>query len=178
MRYNAFDPELQLWVAACLYKGFEDAYEALSGRRLPDARRAAAYADAAPLGTTLQVRPESWPVSRAEFDDYWRSQLAHVRIDEPVREHLMGVVELRFLPALLRVPLAPLNRFLTTGFLPPVFREQMRLPWTARDQRRFDRLTGAIGAVALRLPGPLRRFPFNACLWDLRRRLRTGRPLV
>ena|SRR5699024_9516887 len=24
VRYNAFDPELQLWVAACLYKGFED----------------------------------------------------------------------------------------------------------------------------------------------------------
>ncbi len=32
VQYNAFDPELQLWVAACLYKG---------GRRLPDFRRGA-----------------------------------------------------------------------------------------------------------------------------------------
>ncbi|KAB2586677.1 hypothetical protein BS297_04045, partial [Rhodococcus erythropolis] len=26
VEYNAFDPELQLWVAACLYRGFEDVY--------------------------------------------------------------------------------------------------------------------------------------------------------
>ncbi|MFC7343455.1 oxygenase MpaB family protein [Saccharopolyspora griseoalba] len=178
VRYNAFDPELQLWVAACLYKGFEDAFEALSGSRLSDAQREAAYAGAAPLGTTLQVRPESWPASRAEFGRYWQSQLEHVRVDEPVREHLMAVVELRFLPAVLRVPLARPNRFVTTGFLPPVFREQMRLPWTERDQRRFDRFTRAVGAVALRLPGPLRRFPFNAFLRDFRWRVRTGRRLV
>jgi uncharacterized protein (DUF2236 family) len=34
-------------------------------------------------------------------------------------------------------------------------------------------------ALAVRLaPPPVRRFPFNACLLDVRRRLRTGRPLV
>ncbi|WP_344129287.1 oxygenase MpaB family protein [Saccharopolyspora halophila] len=178
VEYSAFDRELQLWVAACLYKGFEDGYEALLGRRLSEEHREAVYADAASLGTTLQVRPEVWPADRASFAAYWDEQLDRVRIDEPVRRHLVGVVELRFLPAPLRVPFARLNRFLSTGFLPPVFREQMRLPWTARDQRRFDRATRAVGAVVLRLPGPLRRFPFNFFLWDLRRRVRAGLPLV
>lgn len=178
VEYNAFDRELQLWVAACLYKGFEDGYEALLGHRLSDGQREAVYADAAALGTTLQVRQDAWPVDRTSFGEYWEEQIARVRIDEPVRAHLMGVVELRFLPAPLRIPFARLNRFLTTGFLPPVFREQMRLPWTARDQRRFERLTGAVGVVALRLPGPLRRFPFNLLLWDLRRRIRAGLPVV
>jgi uncharacterized protein (DUF2236 family) len=70
------------------------------------------------------------------------------------------------------------NRFVTTGFLPRQFREQMRLPWTAADQRRFDAFLAAIGRVTRVLPGPLRRFPYNAFLWDLRRRRRAGRPLV
>ena len=67
---------------------------------------------------------------------------------------------------------------MTTGFLPPEFRTQMRLPWSERRQRRFDVLMAAIAAVAQRLPGLLRRFPFNFYLYDLRKRLRTGRPLV
>lgn len=176
--YDAFDPELQLWVAACLYKGYEDSYVAMSGRPVPADRREAIYAASAPLGTTLQVKPELWPSTRAEFDDYWEKNLAEVRIDEPVRRHLLDIAELRFLPAVLRVPLAPLNKFITTGFLPRTFRDQMGLTWNNRDQRRFDRLTRAIGAVALRLPSPLRRFPFNYYLWDLRRRMRTGKALV
>ncbi|GAA4857748.1 oxygenase MpaB family protein [Saccharopolyspora rosea] len=176
--YNAFDPELQLWVAACLFKGFEDAYTAMRGRPIPRERRAALYAAAAPLGTTLQVRPEMWPPDLAAFDDYWRTGLARTRIDEPVRRMLVDIAELRFLPAVLRVPFRRLHLLLTTGFLPPEFRARMGLRWSDRDQRRFDRLTAAIGAVALRLPGPLRRFPFNVLLHDLRRRIRTGRPLV
>lgn len=178
VKYNAFDPELQLWVAACLYKGYEDSYEALTGRPIPRERREAVYAESAPLGTTLQVRPEMWPGTRAEFEEYWTKGLDEVHIDEPVRRLLLDIAELRFLPAVLRIPFARLNKFVTTGFLPGTFREQMGLSWTPRDQRRFDRITTAIGTIALRLPKPLRQFPYNFCLWDFRRRLRTGRPLV
>lgn len=178
VKYNAFDPELQLWVAACLYKGYEDIYEAFSGRPLPTRLRESMYAAAAPLGTTLQVRPEMWPATREEFEEYWTKGLQQVSIDEPVRKLLLDITTMQFLPAVLRVPFGRFNKFITTGFLPSVFREQMGLPWTARDQRRFDRITSAIGAVALRLPRPLRQFPFGALLWDVRRRLRTGKPLV
>lgn len=178
VEYNAFDPELQLWVAACLYKGFEDSYEALTGKRIPDHMREEVYAASAPLGTTLQVRPEMWPATRAEFEEYWQKALAEVRIEEPVRKHLMDVAEMRFLPAILAAPLRRLNVFVTTGFLPATFREQMGLPWTERDQRRFDRLTRTVGAIALRMPKPVRQFPFGLIMRDFRWRLRTGRPLV
>jgi len=86
--------------------------------------------------------------------------------------------DLRFLPPFWSALGRPFHRFVTTGFLPQRFRDEMRLPWTAADQRRFDALLAALGRVVRVLPGPLRRFPFNLCLWDLRRRLRTGRPLV
>ncbi|GAA2787101.1 oxygenase MpaB family protein [Saccharopolyspora taberi] len=178
VRYNAFDRELQMWVAACMYKGFEDSYEALSGKPIPEQQRESLYSAAAPLGTTLQVPPEMWPASREDFAEYWAEGLEQISIDEPVRELLLDIAALRFLPTALSVLFGRFNEFITTGFLPETFREQMHLTWTARDQRRFDRITTAIGAIALRLPRPLRQFPFGLLLWDLRRRIRTGRPLV
>ncbi|MEV6880108.1 oxygenase MpaB family protein [Amycolatopsis sp. NPDC051128] len=171
--YNAFDTDLQLWVAACLYKGFEDVYVAFVGGE-PERF----YRDAATFGTTLQVRPEMWPADREAFEKYWTAGLAEVAIDDVVRRYLTDIVDLRFLHPVVAAPGRRFHRFVTTGFLPRRFRDEMRLPWTAADQRRFDALLAAIGRVVRVLPAPLRRFPFNLCLWDLRRRLRTGRPLV
>ena len=171
--YNAFDQDLQLWVAACLYRGVEDtAGVFLRG----DPKRF--YPDSAVLGTTLQVRREQWPADREAFERYWTSALDEVHIDDTMRRYLTDLAELRFLPRFLSILLGRFNRFVTTGFLPPEFREQMRLPWSERRQHRFDVLMAAIAAVAQRLPGPLRRFPFNFYLYDLRKRLRTGRHLV
>jgi uncharacterized protein (DUF2236 family) len=62
--------------------------------------------------------------------------------------------------------------------LPAPFREAMGYDWTEADQARFDLVMGAAGRVSTRLPGVVRRFPFNLCLWDVRRRIRRGRPLV
>ncbi|WP_328644938.1 oxygenase MpaB family protein [Amycolatopsis sp. NBC_00348] len=77
--------------------------------------------------------------------------------------------------AIAAAPARRFHRFVTTGFLPPHFRAEMHLTWTSADQRRFDALLRGVGAVVRLSPGPLRRFPCNLCLWDLRRRLRTGR---
>lgn len=174
--YNAFDPQLQLWVAACLYQGTVDVRTALHGP-LDDARADALYAHCARFGTTLQVRPELWPADRAAFARYWADGLDDVRIDAPVREYLHGLMWRTYLPRPLRVQ-ARFGAWLTTGFLHPPFREAMGLTWTPADQRRFDRLLRGLGTVSAALPRPLRIAPFNAFLWDLRRRLRHGRPLV
>ncbi|WP_158893183.1 oxygenase MpaB family protein [Amycolatopsis anabasis] len=177
VRYNAFDRDLQLWVAACLYRGVEDCWLLFAGPADADTRDAVYHASAT-LGTTLQVRPEMWPADRAAFADYWNDALEQVSIDDTVRDHLYKITTFRFLPRFVSVLLGPFNRFVTTGFLPPRFREEMRLPWTPRQQRRFDRLMSAIAAVVRRLPRVLRRFPLNFYLWDVRRRIRTGRPLI
>lgn len=177
VRYNAMDPELQLWVAACLYKGFEDSYEMLVGSLDHEALEEV-YGAAATLGTTLQVPQEMWPADRAAFEEYWNRALEEISIDETVREHLYEIATLQFLPRFVSVPFGPFNRFVTTGFLPSQFREEMRLSWTPRQQRQFDLLMAATATVVKRLPKVLREFPFNLCMWDLRRRIRTGRPLV
>ncbi|MEV0701997.1 oxygenase MpaB family protein [Saccharopolyspora sp. NPDC050389] len=175
--YNAFDPDLQLWVAACLYKGFEDNYRIFFGE--PDAATAEAfYCEGAVLGTTLQVPADAWPRDRDAFEEYWTESLDRVSIDDTVRAYLHDVTMLAWLPRPVALIFGRFNRFVTTGFLPERFRAEMRLPWSGRDQRRFDALMSALAAIVRRLPPVVRRFPFNLILWDLRRRIRTGRPLV
>jgi uncharacterized protein (DUF2236 family) len=170
--YSAFDPRLQLWVAACLYQGMNDVLTALRGHA-DDQTADDMYQVARWFGATLQMPAEMWPADRDAFGKYWGAELASVRIDPPVRAYLDELVRLRFLPAPLSTVLAPVSRFVTTGFLPPPFRDQMGLPWSDRDQRQFEALLWVVARVDRLLPAPARRFPFNACLlsWRCRRRL-------
>jgi len=175
--YKAFDPKLQLWVAACLYRYYVDQHEFLYGP-LDDESADAVYQDARTLGTTLQVRDGMWPQDRAAFDEYWKRTLDELRIDEPVREHLRGVAAMVFLPLPLRALLGPFNLFATTGFLPPEFRDMMRLPWSASQQRRFELLLTALRLADRVIPREAWQFGYQLYLWDMRIRARLGKPVV
>jgi uncharacterized protein (DUF2236 family) len=181
VEYNAFDPELQLWVAACIYKGGIDIHRTFVGE-MEDEDADRLYREAMTLGTTLQVPPEMWPADRAAFDRYWQESLDKVHIDDAVREFLYPIAVSRVrgvrLPRRVQEPLENFNLLITSGFLPQRFRDEMRLPWDAAKQRRFDRLMAVVGAVNRRLPRIIRQFPFNLMLWDLDRRIKKGRPLV
>src|SRR6478735_9430699 len=175
--YNAFDPRLQLWVAACLYRYYIDQHEFLYGP-LDDESADAVYRDAARLGTTLQVRADMWPADRVAFEEYWKRSLDELRIDEPVRRHLHGVAALVFLPTPLRQLAGPLNLFATTGFLPAEFRTLMRMRWTSRQQRAFDALIGALRIADRVVPRDLWLFGYQIYLWDMRSRARRGKRVV
>lgn len=177
VKYNAFDPRLQLWVAACLYWGYADAMRAFRGEMSPQ-QKAEFYRLAEPLGTTLQVRPGMWPKDLAAFEEYWQKGLQELEIDDKVRFFLTKLVDVRFLHPLISTWLGPINRFFTTGFLPPEVRTQMRLQWSEAQQRKFDRLMSSVGKVNRLLPRSVRQLPFTAMLWDFRRRVRKGLPLV
>jgi uncharacterized protein (DUF2236 family) len=176
VKYNAFDPQLQLWVAACLYYGTVDIAEKLHGP-LASEQADELYEYAARYGTTLQVPREMWPADRAAFAKYWDEAVADITIDEPVREYLRMLTTREHMPQPLRGS-TRFNQWITTGFLPERFREEMKFDWTAADQAKFDRMMRRIGAVQRRLPGVLRRFPFNWFLCDLRLRIRFDRRLV
>ncbi|HZA08494.1 oxygenase MpaB family protein [Mycobacterium sp.] len=175
--YNAFDPRLQLWVAACLYRYYLDQHEFLYGP-LDDAAADAVYQDAKRLATTLQVRDDMWPPDRAAFDEYWKRSLDELRIDPPVREHLYGVASLAFLPWPLRLTAGPINLFATTGFLPPEFRSLMRLRWTNKQQRRFEWLLAGLRIADRVIPPRLWTFGYELYLRDMRSRARRGKRIV
>ncbi|GAA0242917.1 oxygenase MpaB family protein [Cryptosporangium japonicum] len=177
VRYSGMDPRLQLWVAACLYRGLEDTYAAL-GHTLTPAEAEDIYRRSHVLGTTLEVRADMWPPDREAFQRYWDAELTAVHIDDTIREHLLGVLRPDRLPRPLRAPVARLNTFVTTGFLPPEFRDQMHLDWDARRQRRFALMMRTIGRLSRWQPAAVREFPFNYLLWDVKRRIRRGEPLI
>lgn len=175
--YNAFDPDLQLWVAACLYVGFRDARTLFLGP-MDEATADNLYAYCHRLGTSLQVPRDAWPADRGAFEEYWRSGLGTVQYDEPVREHLLKVVNLTMLPRPLQWGNAGVNQFFTVGLLPPEVREAMRLPWTGRDQQRFDRWVAVVRFVTRLTPRWARNLPIHLQLAEVRFRMRRGWRLV
>ena len=184
VQYDAFDPELQLWVAACLYRGAQDVYTMLYGAPAPD-RLEALYQWAKRLGTTLQVTEEMWPASATDFEGYWSAGLERIEMDALTREYLTHVADFTFLLAPLGVigrPLArlvaPFGSLITGGFLPDPFRRELGMVWDDVRQRRFDRFLRVASAITRALPPVLRAFPLNLYLWDTRRRIRLGRPIV
>jgi uncharacterized protein (DUF2236 family) len=175
--YNAFDPRLQLWVAACLYRYYVDQHEFLYGP-LDDEAADAVYQDAKKLGTTLQVRADMWPPDRAAFDEFWKRSLEELRIDPPVREHLHGVAAMAFLPAPIRLLAGRFNLFATTGFLAPEFRAHMQLEWTANQQRKFEWLLTALRIADRVIPRDVWTFGYRMYLRDMRSRARRGKRVV
>jgi uncharacterized protein (DUF2236 family) len=179
--YNAFDPELQMWVGACMYKGVVDIYKIFVGE-IDDQVADQLFDEGIALGTMLQVPREMWPANQAAFDRYWDESMAQVHIDDEVRDFLWPIAAGRVrgvkLPALVQRRLDDFNLLITGGFLPQRFRDEMALDWDAEKQRRFDRLMRRIRFVNDLLPTVVRQFPFNWMLKDLDWRIRTGRSLV
>ena len=181
VKYNALDPDLQLWVAACLYKGGVDVRRIFIGE-MDDETADQHYRESMALGTMLQMRPEMWPADRAAFDKYWEEQLRNIHIDDTIREFLYPIAVARLSGLELPFPLQNINEALalliTTGFLPQRFRDEMRLDWNKTKQREFDALMTTIRLGNNLAPSFVRNFPFNLLLHDVNWRMRTGRPLV
>lgn len=181
VKYNALDPELQLWVAACLYKGGVDIRRTFIGE-MDDETADQHYRDSMALGTMLQMRPEMWPADRPAFDKYWDEQLEKIHIDDTIREFLYPIAVARMGSFRMPWPLQNISEatalLITTGFLPQRFRDEMKLDWNRSKQREFDALMGAIKLGNNIAPSFVRNFPFNVLLHDVNWRMRTGRPLV
>jgi uncharacterized protein (DUF2236 family) len=177
VKYNAFDPDLQLWVAACLYYGFVDLLEKVRGP-MDEATADAFYAHSIRLGTTLQVRAEMWPANREAFWQYWNANLENLEIDTTTQRFFNDLIELKMLPLPVEWLFARLHRFVVTGCLPPPLRAAMQMQWKEADQRRFDRFMTLIRFALKLQPRFLRQFPLNYYLWDMRRRMRQGKSLV
>ena len=175
--YDAFDPSLQLWVAACLYRGGLDVL-ALYGES-PDAPVLdALYERSARLATALQVSPEDWPRTRADFDAYWRARTADLAVDEPTRRYLVDLVTLGFLPRPLARLVGPWHARATLALLDPPFRALLGLELSEREEARVRRQLAGLARLYRALPPALARAPFSWVLRDARTRRARGRPLT
>jgi uncharacterized protein (DUF2236 family) len=164
--YNAFTPELQLWVAATLYESATHLHGLLYGP-LDDHTADDVYREYSRLGTSLQVPPELWPHDRAAFRSYWNAQLTLLTTDAATRSVAHELLHSRSAPLWYRAAL-PLARLVTAGLLPPRVRVLFDLPWSTRHQWLFDHVLGGIRLIYPRLPRALRHWPKNHYLRALR----------
>src|SRR2546423_897114 len=103
----------------------------------PAARWPPPGGSARPTGSS---RSRRLPAARDAFYEYWWDAVREVRMDDVSRTYLSNLTNLRFFKRRYRRIFARNNRLLTIGFLPQEFRDELREPWTARDERRFERL--------------------------------------
>lgn len=175
--YDAGDPALQLWVAACLYRGLEDSMTFLYGPQDPDVLDRC-YRHAARFATTLAVPPSAWPPTRDDFAAYFAREVARIEIDDETRRYLLDLASLSFLPAWVGALAGSWYATLTLGFLPDAFRRALRVEWTTSDERVFRRLCRTMARLNGWMPAPVRSLPWTLVLRGARRRIATGRSIV
>jgi len=172
--YNAYDPELQLWVAATLYQTVMDLHRRIFGPLTP-AQEDRAYHELSRALSNLQLTSDRWPDRRSEFDTYWVAMVESLRVDDDVRAVSRQILYPRRVPWWLR-PTLPLVRLVSAGLLPDPVRQQFGLAWGVRRQRRFDRAIRWAAAVYPRLPLLLRHLPRERYRAKLRRAMRAAGP--
>ncbi len=165
--YSAFDPGLQLWVAATLYRTMVELYERVFGP-LSAAYAEEVYRAFTRTGLSLQVPPEQWPPTRKAFDEYWDRMVAQLRVTDATRAVSRQILYPRAVPLWLRAFL-PDVRLVTAGLLPASIRQQFGLPWDERRRRRFERWMRRLAAVYPHVPLRLRHAPRDVYLRRLRR---------
>lgn len=157
VRYDAFDAEAQLWVAATLYQTALAVYEKVFGP-LSAADAEDVYLRYGVLGTSLQVPADAWPRDLAAFRVYWATALAELHVTDDARRVAHDLLHPHTAPVWLRMAM-PLVRLLTTGLLPSELRRAFVLPWSGSQQRRFDRVFAVAVRVYPHLPLGLRHLP-------------------
>ncbi|MBO9523614.1 MAG: DUF2236 domain-containing protein [Nocardioidaceae bacterium] len=174
--YTAFDPELQLWVAATLAEVAREMYEKIFGPIDP-ATLEGLYRDGWIYGTALQVKPEMWPPTRAEFDAYWDRMQSEFRSDPQIQRYARALLSTKDAKWFVK-PISPLISLVTRGNLSPQAREVLGLSWSDREQQRYNRLWSLIRTVYPWIPRWVRRIPAKVAMRDIRWRMRTGRRVI
>jgi uncharacterized protein (DUF2236 family) len=169
--YRATDPELQLWVAATLYDTALLVYQELFGP-LDDAVADEVYRQYAVLGTALQVPAGRWPADRAAFGAYWQEMIDSLEVSDDARRVARDLLNAEGAPLVFKAA-RPVNRFLTTAWLPEPIRRQYGLGWGTNQQRLYDVAMKVGGPVYRLVPAPIREVPKTWYLRDMRKRLAT-----
>lgn len=168
--YSANDPDLQLWVAATLYKSAVEIYEMTLGP-MPAAMQEEFCRESALYGTLLGCPEDMWPSSVAEFEEYWDSAVAALVVSDEAKRICHDLLYSRAVPFYLR-PLLPVNRLITTGLMPEHLRNEFGLVWDRRREQVFRFGVRVARLTYPRVPQRVRRLPVTLYMQYFRRRFR------
>ncbi len=146
-RYHALDPDTYFWAHATFVEQnfyFADTFV----KPLTYAEKEQLYRESKTWYRRYGVSEKPMPATYAEFEQYWDQMMTQVLVAHPSAKYGVGYVVKGFPrpeavhPLIWRLAAPvfnPLAGFLTTGGLPPRARELLQLPWTAKQERRYQR---------------------------------------
>lgn len=164
--YSAYDTDLQLWVTATLYWTAARVHERVFGK-LAEASADRFYREFAAIGTTLQLRPDAWPQSRAAFETYWADAVDGLRVTAAARAVCRDLLRAEHAPLWMRA-IMPWARLATVALLPPSVRARYGLTLTERNRRRYERMMSVVATIYPRLPMRVRHAVRDRLLRRLR----------
>lgn len=173
--YDAFDVDLQLWVAATLYYTYVAMYEDIFGLLKPNVADRV-YQQFSVMGTALQVPLHKWPKDCAAFKVYWDDIVKNTLRITPEAQ---GVTNDLFSPVKYMLfwlkPLVwatgPLHRAAAIGQLPESVLREFGLKSTKGPKRLNKTLMVTTRAIYPLIPLPLRTMQKDYYLWLMRRKM-------
>ena len=146
-RYHALDPDTYFWAHATFVEQvlyFADTFV----KRLTDAEKEQIYLESKTWYRRYGVSERPMPANYQEFEKYWDHMMERVMIAHPTAKYGVGYVTKGFPCPKGMSPLVwravapvfnPFAAFLTTGGMPPRARTLLGLPWSDRQERRYQR---------------------------------------
>lgn len=146
-RYHALDPETYFWAHATFVEQvlyFADTFV----KRLSRQEKEQIYLESKTWYRRYGVSDRPMPATYDEFEKYWDRMLDQIVVAHKTAVYGVGYVTKGFprpkgVPAwawrLIAPAFNPMAAFLTTGGLPPRARELLQLPWSERQERRYQR---------------------------------------
>jgi len=146
-RYHALDPETYFWAHATFVEQvlyFADTFV----KRLSREEKEQIYLESKTWYRRYGVSDRPMPATYAEFEVYWQRMLDEIVVAHPTAKYGVGYVTKGFPRPKGVHPMAwrtiapvfnPLAAFLTTGGMPPQARRLLELPWSDRQERRYQR---------------------------------------
>lgn len=168
-RYHALDPDTYFWAHATFVEQvlyFADTFV----KRLSPEEKEQIYRESKTWYRRYGVSDRPMPANYEEFKRYWDRMIDEIVVAHPTAKYGVGYVTKGFPcpkgvhPAVWRVialAFNPFAAFLTTGGMPPRTRDMLGLPWSDRQERRYQRFaalwrTRAVNWVWDHLPMGLR----------------------
>jgi uncharacterized protein (DUF2236 family) len=128
-KYAANDPQLLLWVLACLADSAETVFERYV-RRLKPGERESYWQDYRTIGGLFGLQADDMPATHGDFRAYMRSMVAsdQLFVSDAARTLAKRIVLSPPVPLAAR-PILELANFITVGLLPVRIRRAYRLRW-------------------------------------------------
>jgi uncharacterized protein (DUF2236 family) len=146
-RYHALDPDTYFWAHATFVEQvlyFADTFV----KRLSREEKEQIYLESKTWYRRYGVSDRPMPATYEEFERYWDKMLDEIIVAHPTAKYGVGYVTKGFPRPKGVHPLAwriigpvfnPVAAFLTTGGMPARTRGMLGLPWTERQERRYQR---------------------------------------